>query len=488
MILKPLEPTDIIIFGGCGDLSLRKILPALFHRMSDGQLPSTSTIVVVDYQETTKAELEKRIYDFCSSGDTSNQPSPEGWKQFTNQLSYLKIDLNDVTQYHHLKTTLENRSCTGRMFYLATSSSLFSTIAAHLDHNELITPSSRVVMEKPLGQDFKSFNLINQTVLQHFKEEQIYRIDHYLGKETVQNLMIIRFANAVFEKIWDGNSVEHVQITVSETVGVEKRVGYYDKYGAIKDMVQNHLLQLLCLTAMEPPSHIDPDSIRDEKVKVLKSLRPVTIETINDDVVLGQYQKGVINKQEVPSYQDDIEKESDTETYAALRLYIDNWRWSGVPFYLRTGKRLHEKYSEIVLQFRQVPHHLFPTINEDPETNKLVIRIQPDESINLQMITKVPGPGGYRLKPVDLKLSLNEQFDERFPDAYERLLMDVVRGNPTLFMRSDEVAMAWQWIDGVLEACREAKIPTTLYEAGMKGPEEADTLLKNDNHKWHQHI
>ena len=235
-------------------------------------------------------------------------------------------------------------------------------------------------------------------------------------------------------------------------------------------------------------SHIDPDFIRDEKVKVLKSLRPITPETISENIVLGQYEQGSVNGDMLNSYQDDIGSTSETATFAALRLFIDNWRCSGVPFYLRTGKRLKERYSEIVLQFRQVPHHLFPTLDEEPETNKLVIRIQPDESINLQMITKVPGPGGYRLKPVNLNLSLSDEFEERFPDAYERLLMDVVRGNPTLFMRSDEVAMAWHWIDSVLAACNQADIPTLPYKAGRNGPKQADDVIQQDNFKWHQHL
>ncbi|MCH2038483.1 MAG: glucose-6-phosphate dehydrogenase, partial [Rickettsiales bacterium] len=478
---------DIVIFGGNGDLSLRKILPALFHRLSEGQLPETSMVFVVDVSPISKDELVSKLYDYCIT-DQETPLDKDQWNAFIGQLHYLNIDLNDAPQYQILSDHLESSTCSTRIFYMATSSGLFTTIAAHLDHNHLITDTTRIVMEKPLGEDFDSFNEINQTVLRHFSEEQIYRIDHYLGKETVQNLMIIRFANAVFEKIWNGHSIEHVQITVSESIGVEKRAGYYDKYGAMKDMVQNHLLQLLCLTAMEPPSHIDPDFIRDEKVKVLKSLRPITPETISENIVLGQYEQGSVNGDMLNSYQDDIGSTSETATFAALRLFIDNWRWSGVPFYLRTGKRLKERYSEIVLQFRQVPHHLFPTLDEEPETNKLVIRIQPDESINLQMITKVPGPGGYRLKPVNLNLSLSDEFEERFPDAYERLLMDVVRGNPTLFMRSDEVAMAWHWIDSVLAACNQADIPTLPYKAGRNGPKQADDVIQQDNFKWHQHL
>lgn len=479
-------PTDIIIFGGSGDLALRKILPALYYRHKDGQLPEKGRIIAVGRQPLTRqqyvAEAETSCREHVAEGDFNTYV----WHHFSTRLDYVMMDANDATHYSTLTAVLSNNPCEGRIFYLATPSQIFAAICRNLKGADVITPQSRVVLEKPLGSDLASFREINRQVLECFDESQVYRIDHYLGKETVQNLMIIRFANNLFERVWNGDAIEHVQITVVETMGVENRAGYFDKAGILRDMVQNHILQLLCLVAMEPPSHVDPQWVRDEKVKVLRALRPMTGRSVLKQTVRGQYSAGEIHGEDVPSYLEDIGAEnSDTETFVAIKAYIDNWRWSGVPFYLRTGKRMAERFSEVVLQFRPVPHQIFPGQESDPETNKLIIRIQPDESVKLQMVTKVPGPGGYRLKPVDLNLSLADTFKERYPGPYERLLMDVVRGNPTLFMRSDEVEASWQWIDSIIAGWEQQSVPPHRYPAGSWGPAANFQLIERNKRKWH---
>ncbi|MGB1539995.1 MAG: glucose-6-phosphate dehydrogenase, partial [Rickettsiales bacterium] len=302
-----------------------------------------------------------------------------------------------------------------------------------------------------------------------------------------QNLMVLRFSNNIFERLWNSDAIDHVQITVAEDIGVGSRGGYYDKSGALRDMVQNHLLQLLCLVAMESPAQINPNSVRDEKLKVLRALRPLEGKDLGKYTVRGQYKNGTVHEKSVSGYLEDVDMgSSDTETFVAIKAHVDNWRWSGVPFYLRTGKRMAERFSEIVIQFRPVPHHIFPGMSADPEPNKLIIRLQPDESVKLQMITKVPGPGGYRLKPVFLNLSLSEAFHERYPEAYERLLMDVVRGNPTLFMRSDEVEAAWSWTEKILHGWEESRQRAQLYTAGSWGPSDSFVLMAQDGNKWHE--
>lgn len=485
-VATPLCPTDIIVFGGNGDLSLRKVLPALYYRHKDGQLPAKSRIIAIGRSPLSRDAYLQQVESHCREHvDAKNFTAP-AWRDFSSRIDYLSFDAGDASQYHILADALAKNTCEGRVFYLATPSQIFATICAHLKTAGLITPQSRVVLEKPLGSDLPTFRHINGQVLQCFDESQVYRIDHYLGKETVQNLMIIRFANHLFERVWNGDVIDHVQITVVENIGVEARGGYFDNAGILRDMVQNHLLQLLCLVAMEPPSHVDPHWVRDEKVKVLRALRPMTKKNILKLSVRGQYASGEINGETVPSYLEDIgKKESDTETFVAIKTYIDNWRWSGVPFYLRTGKRMAERFSEIVLQFRPVPHQIFPGQTGEVASNRLVIRLQPDESVKLQMVTKVPGPGGYRLQPVNLNLSLTDTFKERYPGPYERLLMDVVRGNPTLFMRSDEVEASWQWIDSIISSWKEQSVPPLLYPAGSWGPAANFQLIERNKRHWH---
>ncbi|MFO1243378.1 MAG: glucose-6-phosphate dehydrogenase [Rickettsiales bacterium] len=484
---KELSPSDIVIFGGTGDLAMRKILPALYYRLQDKQLPEKSRILVLGRHQMDRAAHAEKVRQACASYIPAKDFTDKDFKHLADRMDYLNLDATHPEDFAKIATFLQNKPREVRVFYLSTPADIFSTICKNLKAAGLVTPESRVVLEKPLGYDLKSFRDINEAVLTCFKEHQIYRIDHYLGKETVQNLMVLRFANNMFERMWNSDVIDHVQIMVAENIGVEDRAGYYDHAGALRDMVQNHLLQLLCLVAMEPPHSITADAVRDEKLKILRSLRPILPHEIEQMTVRGQYRDGAIKGKAVSSYTDDIKNpKSDTETFVAIKAHVDNWRWSGVPFYICTGKRLQQRYSEIVIQLKQVPHSIFPSQDETPETNKLIIRLQPDESIKLQMITKVPGPGGYRLKPVSLNLSLAEEFDERFPDAYERLLMDVVRGNLTLFMRTDELEAAWIWTEYIMQGWKDANQKCKRYPSGSWGPEDAYALMARDGREWHR--
>jgi len=374
-----------------------------------------------------------------------------------------------------------------RVFYLACAPQLFGTVCRRLADAGLVTGESRVVLEKPIGWDLDSARQINNDVGAVFAEHQVFRIDHYLGKETVQNLLVLRFANMLFEPLWNNQWIDHVQITVAETVGVGSRGGYYDNSGALRDMVQNHLLQLLCLVAMEPPTRYEMDAVRDEKLKALLALRPLTAEAADRDTVRGQYRSGAVGGEPVPGYLDELGTgQSGTETYVALKVWLDNWRWAGVPFYLRTGKRMYERTSEIVIQFRPVPHVIFPPGAGSIVPNRLVAHLQPDESVRLHMMAKEPGPGGLRLHPAPLNLSFAEAFAARSADAYERLLMDVVRGNSTLFMRRDEVEAAWRWVDHILHAWEAGGQPPKPYHAGTTGPSAAIALIERDGRTWHE--
>ncbi len=375
-----------------------------------------------------------------------------------------------------------------RMFYLATAPDLYGPICRNIAAAGLVTPESRVVLEKPIGHDLASARAINDQVGAVFTEAQTFRIDHYLGKETVQNLLALRFANPIFERLWNADVIDHVQITVAETVGLEGRGAYYEGAGALRDMVQNHLLQLLCLIAMEPPGSLDADRVRDEKLKVLRALRPMTAERAASHSVRGQYAAGAVEGRAVPGYLADLGGGSGgTETFVALKAEVMSWRWAGVPFYLRTGKRLPRKVSEIVLQFRAVPFSLFEGAGGSGalEPNRLVIRLQPDEGMQLGVMTKEPGPGGLRLVPTALDICFEQALGLRYPDAYERLLMDTVRGNPTLFMRRDEVEAAWGWVEPVLEAWAARGDPPRAYAAGSWGPSAAIGLIERDGRTWH---
>jgi len=469
-----LRPFNIVIFGGNGDLSKRKIIPALFHRYADGQLDFDFEVICTARAKLDRTLFLKEVEGFIDSKDTKKIAD------FFKHLIILEIPKNTLEAYAPLKTRLEKTAKRQRIFYFSVPSGAFSEICNMLKGSGLVTNTSKVVLEKPLGHDLESSKQINEIISQAFTEPQIFRIDHYLGKETVQNIMVLRFANHLFERAWNADNIENIQITVAESLGVEKRSGYYDKTGALLDMVQNHLLQLLCLVTMEPPSNLNPDAVRNEKLKVLESLRPFTKESIQKNVVRGQYTRGSVDDQKLNSYREDIDAyDSETETFVAIKAYIDNWRWKNTPIYLRTGKRMKKRYSDIVINFKELPHNIFQD-SKQPLRNKLIIRLQPEERIELVQLSKVPGPGGYRFKPISLKLDFIDSFDSRMPEAYERLIVDVIRGNQTLFMRYDELAAAWEWIESINTHWR-SQVPLSLYESGTWGP--GDQILEKDT-KW----
>jgi len=472
------NPFNIIVFGGDGDLALRKIYPALFHRDQDGQLLCPYNIIAITRRNPQEFDFYTLLNKFLTESK-DKETDPLDIEKFASKVKLIHIENTSIEHYSELVTYLNSFQDYQNIFYFSTPSTAFGPIAKTLKESGLIHPSSKVVLEKPLGYSLTSSNEINNEITQAFDDHQIYRIDHYLGKETVQNLMVLRFANNLFERAWDSEHIDNIQITVAETLGVEKRAAYYDNSGALLDMVQNHLLQLLCLVAMEPPHELGPDEVRNEKLKVLRALRPITRKNVNKDTVKGQYTRGTIQGEEVQSYLEDIEKfGSKTETFVAIKTYIDNWRWKDVPFYLRTGKRMFKKYSEIVINFKEVRHNIFPS-KEKLNNNKLIIRLQPEERIELVQMTKIPGPGGYRYKPIALKLDYIDSFKERFPEAYERLIIDVIRGNQTLFMSQDELQAAWNWIESITSNWKATNQPNILYEAGTWGP--GDDVLDDDS-------
>ena len=477
--IEKFEPFNIIVFGGGGDLAMRKIYPALFHRYLDGQFGDAFNIIAVTRKDKEdfpfQDELKKFIKESMKDATNINLEI----ENFVRKIKLMVIQNPTVENYKELADFLNSFKGYQNIYYYSTPSSAFGSISKTLKESNLVHESSKVVLEKPLGNSLETSNQINAEVTLAFNESQIYRIDHYLGKETVQNLMVLRFANNLFEKAWNGENIDNVQITVAEHLGVENRAGYYDNSGALLDMIQNHLLQLLCLVAMEPPNVLEANEVRIEKLKVLNSLRPFTKKTVLTDTVKGQYTRGVINGEEVKSYLEGIEKyDSKTETYVAIKTFVDNWRWKNVPFYLRTGKRMKKRYSEIVINFKTVKHNIFQTQEKMPH-NKLIINLQPDETIELVQMTKIPGPGGYRYQPIALKLDYSDTFKDRFPEAYERLLIDVIRGNQTLFMSQVELQAAWKWTEAISTSWKEANQQNILYEAGTWGP--TDKIMEGDD-------
>jgi len=477
------DPFDLVVFGATGDLARRKLLPALFQRDNAGQLPDSARILGAArssmHADEYRAQAAKAI-----AKDAAQYP--EAAARFLARLDYLALDAAKDDGWNDLAAKLAAAPDRIRVFYLATSPELFGPLCARIRAHDMASAESRVVLEKPIGKNLESSRAVNDAVGCVFPETEIYRIDHYLGKETVQNLMALRFANALFEPLWKAAHIDHVQITTSESLGVEGRAGYYDTAGAMRDMVQNHLLQLLCLVAMEPPGQLTADAVRDEKLKVLKALKPIPHRHFDTAVVRGQYRAGVADGATVPGYAEELGGPSGTETFVALRAEIANWRWAGVPFYLRTGKRLPARLSEIVVAFRPIPHSAFSDRAGTIHSNHLVIRLQPDEGVKLWLMIKDPGPGGMRLKQVSLDMSFAEAFGVRNPDAYERLLMDVVRGDQTLFMRRDEVEAAWTWIDPIMDAWRESEDKPKPYAAGTWGPSASVALIERDGRTWHE--
>jgi len=481
------DPFNLVVFGGAGDLAFRKLIPAMYHRHRDKQLPAEAAIYGVSRRPMSDDEYRKAAGDALKEHVAADELEPDVLAAFLERLHFVSIDvMKEGGGWNVLKAALDQNPNRIRAFYLAVAPELFGTICRMLGSHGLVTPESRVIIEKPIGHDLASARQVNDAVGNVFEESQIYRIDHYLGKETVQNLMALRFGNALFEPLWNAEHIDHVQITVAETLGVEGRGDYYDHSGALRDIVQNHMMQLLCLIAMEPPAHMDADAMRDEKLKVLHALKPIDEKTANLVTVRGQYRAGAIGSEAVPSYLSEVEnKESTTDTFVALKAEIGNWRWAGVPFYMRTGKRLATRVSEIVVAFKRIPHSIFDTNAGAIDPNMLVIRIQPKEGVKLWLMIKDPGPGGMRLRYVPLDMSFAEAFKVRSPDAYERLIMDVIRGNQTLFMRRDEVEAAWKWIDPIQESWDHSREAPKTYNAGTWGPSASVALIERDGRTWH---
>ncbi len=480
------EPFDFVIFGGAGDLAYRKLLPALYERHLDGQIPTVTRIVGVSRRHMSDAEYRAATRKALTAHSNGSAADEAVLETFLNRLHFVPVDAQSDTGWSDLAGLLGQAEGRIRAFYLAVAPELFGTICGKLGAKGLVTPRTRVIIEKPIGTDLKTACEVNDAVGCVFAEGQIYRIDHYLGKETVQNLMALRFGNALFEPLWNAAHIDHVQITAAESIGVEGRGSYYDHAGALRDMVQNHMVQLLCLVAMEPPTRMDADAVRDEKIKVLKALKRIDRGNAAQFIVRGQYRPGIGSQGALTGYTEDIENPaSTTETFVALKAEIGNWRWSGAPFYLRTGKRLPIRQSEIVLTFRNIPHSIFEESVGAIEQNRLVLRIQPDEGVKLWLMIKDPGPGGMRLRYVPLDMSFAEAFGVRSPDAYERLILDVIRGNQTLFMRRDEVEAAWSWIDPIAEAWSANSEGPKPYPAGTWGPTAAISLIERDGRTWH---
>ena len=476
----PVDPFDLVIFGATGDLSRRKLIPALYHRLRDRQMPTSARLICSARTDLDTDGFRRMADEALEAHVPADDLDPDTRASFLSCLDYLPLDAAKASDWNALPQALGAPSDRPRAFYLSVAPKFFGQIAQGIAGAGLANHGARIVVEKPLGHDLPSARALNERLAECFNEDQIYRIDHYLGKETVQNLMALRFANALFEPIWNANHIDHVQITVSESVGVEGRGAYYDRIGAMRDMVQNHLLQLLCLIAMEPPARFEPDAVRDEKLKVLRALNPVAAQ----ETVRGQYRGGP----DQASYTEDAENpDSRTESFVALEAGISTWRWAGVPFYLRTGKRMRARLSEIAIQFKAVPHSIFPGENV-PAPNALIIRLQPDEGITLSMTVKDPGPGGMRLASSELDMTFAESLGTplvRMPDAYERLVMDVIRGDQTLFMRGDEVEAAWAWTDPIIAGWEGAE-PPRPYDIGSSGPEDALMLLHRNGRRWRE--
>ncbi|MDE1905987.1 MAG: glucose-6-phosphate dehydrogenase [Rhodospirillales bacterium] len=477
----PVEPFVLVVFGATGDLSRRKLIPAMFERDAAGQLPGDVVLIGVSRGQLSQEAFAALAKEAVEEHVPKVERPAALMERFMKRLHYIAADATGEAGWADLAAQLAQYKQHTIVFYLATGPALFGPICENLGRFNLVRGNTRVVVEKPVGKDSASAHAVNEAIAQVFPEDRVYRIDHYLGKETVQNLMALRFANGLFEPLWNAAHIDHVQITVAEALGVEGRAGYYDTAGALRDMVQNHIMQLLCLVAMEPPAMLDADAVRDEKLKVLRALKPMEAP----NWVRGQYRAGASAGGPVPGYLEELgQPASRTETFVALKAEIENWRWAGVPFYLRTGKRLAERVSEIVITFRPVPHSMFGQGAGPIVPNRLVIRLQPDEGVKLWLMIKDPGPGGMRLRPVPLDMSFASAFAERNPDAYERLMMDVVRGNQTLFMRRDEVVAAWAWIDPILEAWSQAPEPPKPYTAGTWGPSAAIALIERDGRTW----
>ncbi len=486
--MSPTPASLLTIFGASGDLAQRMLLPSLHALHRDGLLPPSMRILGTARSaldaDAFRGDVAQAIERFVPAGEREDADV----RGLLERIDYVPATLGDDGSLERLAARVgELRAGGDVVYHLSTAPRFYGGICTALAAQGLSGPGTRVMLEKPIGHDLASASAINDGVAAVFEESRIYRVDHYLGKEGVQNLLALRFGNAMFEPIWSARHIDHVQITVAETVGVEGRGDYYDDYGAMRDMLQNHLLQLLCLVAMEPPSQFDPSAVRNEKVKVLRSLRAIGRDEVASETVAGQYAAGAIAGQAVPGYLDELGRASRTETFVAIRAHVDNWRWARVPFYLRTGKRMPRRMTEIHLQLRDVPHSIFPGARVQP--NALVIRLQPEERIELQLMSKTPGldRGGLQLSQVALDLDMHEEFaTHRRRLAYERLYLDAIEGNGTLFVRRDETEAAWQWVDAIHEGWRANGIAPKPYPAGTWGPGSAVTLAERHGHGWRE--
>ncbi|SHL68240.1 glucose-6-phosphate 1-dehydrogenase [Roseovarius litoreus] len=475
----PVDPFDLVVFGGTGDLARRKILPALFRRFQAGQMGESSRVIGAARSDMDAEAYRGFVRAAIEEFDPQAASDSAALEEFLGRLSYVALDAKGTAGWDKLAGEVSAGRI--RAFYFSVGPGLFGDLAQRLHDYGMADHDSRIVVEKPFGRDLASARALNRGLAQHFQEHQIYRIDHYLGKETVQNLMAVRFGNMLFEPLWNSQYVDHIQITVAESVGVGGRGDYYDRAGAMRDMMQNHLMQLLCLIAMEPPAKFDPDAVRDEKLKVIRALDPVA----PDNVVRGQYQA----EGDKPDYCTQVENpDSRTESFVALKAHISNWRWAGTPFYLRTGKRLKDRASEIAVVFKEAPHSIFGA-GAGRHRNILTIKLQPNEGIELGVTIKEPGPGGMRLIDVPLDMTFAEALgpdSADFPDAYERLIMDVIRGNQTLFMRGDEVEAAWAWTDPIIEGWEERGEAPQPYASGSAGPDDSLMLMHRDGRRWRE--
>ncbi|WP_375194991.1 glucose-6-phosphate dehydrogenase [Sphingobium sp.] len=483
------EPSaTFLLFGATGDLAHRMIFPSLYNLLADGLLPDDFMIVASGRSEFTdeafRADIDKALKKFLAADRYETGIAA----QLCGMIVYQPVEAGNSSQFAALAQRLDGRVDKGISVYLSTPPSLFAPTAQGLADAGLITAKTRIAMEKPIGKDLASSKEVNDGIGALFAEDQIFRVDHYLGKETVQNLLALRFGNVMFEPLWNATAIDHVQITVGETVGLEGRVSYYDGVGALRDMVQNHVLQILSIIAMEPPARMDPTSVRDEKVKALRSLRPMTADTVKANSVRGQYTPGAVGGEIVTGYADELGKPSDTETFVALKAYIDNWRWQGVPFYLRTGKRMPTRQSEILIQFKPVRHSIFGRDGHGSglEPNTLIIRLQPEEYIRLLIMSKRPGlERDVHLEEVTLDVSLTAAFaGQRRRIAYERLILDLLAGDATLFVRRDEVEAQWTWIDSIIDGWKEAGVKPSPYSSGNWGPSSAIALIERDGASW----
>ena len=479
---------DLIIYGGTGDLSTRKLLPALFQLHRHGLADKLQRIFATGRGETDSETFRDKAHANLKKFLPEKDWDEAIWQRFRASLHYVQLDAAQPAHYQNLADLVATDGESIKLYYLATLPSLYGTICQHLQQAGAAWANSRVVLEKPLGHDLASCQEINEQVAQVFSEECTFRIDHYLGKETVQNLLAVRFGNPLLHPVWKNTFVDNVQITVAEELGVEGRGSYYAKTGALRDMVQNHVLQVLSIVAMEPPSSLRPSDLRDEKMKVLRCLEPITAANVKESTVRGRYDAGAVDGEAVIGFLEEAEYKDavSTETFVAVRATINNWRWAGVPFYLRTGKRLGRRYSEIVIEFKRQPFSLFAN---DPNelTNKLVIRLQPEETISLHTLNKKPGlTNKLRLQPVELQLTADTANQADSYDAYERLLLDAINGDQTLFMRRDEVETAWRWIDSIIEAWEAEGTPVKNYNAGTMGPNAATALLAVDGRSWYE--